>query len=356
MSHDHAQPRRRGLPRPVGALILVVLLLAVAGGAVFAAGKLMDSFGTEDYVGQGTGSVTLKVVAGDSASDIGRTLAELDVVKSADAFTEAANDDARSRGIQPGTYRLRAQMSGKNALVLLLDPKSRALGTVVVAEGLSVNEVLARVAAVTDLELPQLKAAAKNTKALGLPSWAGNHLEGLLFPATYGFEPDQDAVSVLREMVARFEQEAAALDLVERAAELDVSPYEIVTVASLAEREARKSDEYAKVSRVIYNRLDKGQRLEIDATVLYGLGRTKGGLTTADLNKETPYNTRRNVKGLPPTPIASPGTKAIEAALSPAKGDWLYYVLSQADGTQFYTSSYDAFLAQKAKSQRAGLI
>ena len=336
--------------------VFLVLTLALVAGVVIGAQRLLGSFGTEDYGGEGRGEVLVKVEASQTATQIAGTLETMDVVKSADAFVEAAKDDSRSRGIQPGSYRLRAQMSGQAALALMLDPGSRAVGTVVVTEGLSARQVLQRVADGTEIPLAELEAAAADPRSLGTPSWAGDELEGLLFPATYEFEPDQDATAVLSEMVARFGEESRVLDLEARAEALGRTPYEIVTIASLAEREARKPDEFAKVSRVIYNRLAVDMRLEIDATVLFGLGRTSGALTKADLLKATPYNTRLNVPGLPPTPIASPGTAALEAALAPVAGDWVFYVLAAPDGTQFFTSNYDEFRRVRDESRAAGLF
>jgi UPF0755 protein len=343
-------PRSTGLAVVVGILVLLLVVIVVGVKALFGGGT------SNDFSGSGTGEVLVKVDAGATAGKIGRTLEDLGVVKTSAAFVDAANKDARSRSIQPGSYTLRSHMGAAAALDLLLDPKSRAFLPLLIPEGLSQNEVLQRVADTVKIPLADLQAAAANPAALGVPDWAAGRLEGLLFPATYQVQPDATAKDVLSMMVARFTQEATSLNLVARAAEQGVTPYQVVIVASLAEREARKDDEYAKVSRVIYNRLAKKMRLDIDATVLYGLGRTKGGLTAADLAKPTPYNTRLNVTGLIPTPIASPGSKALEAALSPEDGDWLYYVLSDKDGTQFYTSDYNAFLQQKAKSQQQGLI
>lgn len=356
MAHSHG--RRKGLPKPVSVLLVFALLAGVIGGALFAGSKLLDSFGggPDDYAGPGQGEVTLKVDLGDTAGAIATELVALDVVKSREAFIEVANADERSRGIQPGSYVLRGQMSAAGALELLLDPDSMVRANVVIPEGFNTEQILARLAEETGLPLERLQAASKDTAALGVPEWVPEgEIEGVLFPATYGFEPDATPGQVLREMVDRFKQEVVALDLETRAAALDVTPYEALVIASLAEREARKDDEFGKVTRVIYNRLDKGMRLEIDATVLYGLGRTSGGLTRSDLAKDTPYNTRLNT-GLPPTPIAAPGALALEAALAPEEGDWIYYVLASEDGTQFYTEDYDEFLEQKRKSGELGLL
>jgi UPF0755 protein len=163
------------------------------------------------------------------------------------------------------------------------------------------------------------------------------------------------AVDVLRMMTDRFKQAAQNLRLDERAAALGITPYQAVIVGSLIERESRVDSELPMVARVVYNRLEQGIPLGIDAAILYGLGRTSGGLTASDLAQDTPYENRRRA-GLPPTPIASPGDAALTAALEPADGSWLYYVLKDTDGNHLFTDDYNEFLRQKEKSQREGVF
>jgi UPF0755 protein len=348
-------PRRR-LPKPVGILVVATFLLAVLGGVGLGGRALLSSFSSPaDYEGTGTGEVVVQIRQGDTARDIAATLLEKGVVKSIGAFTEAAADDTRSRGLQPGYYQLREQMSAASALALLLDLSSRLRGRVTIPEGTSVAGVVDLVAKSTEVPLADLQAAVQNPAVLGLPPYAGGKLEGYLFPATYDVEPGTTAVEVLQTMVQRFLEEAEAVDLVAGAQALGVTPADVVNVASLIERESRIDEELPQVARVIYNRLDRGIPLGVDAAVLYGLGRRAGGLTQSDLRKDTPYNTRLN-KGLPPTPIANPGTKALQAALNPVDGDILYYVLKSKDGSHLFTASYDEFLEQKAKSQREGVF
>jgi UPF0755 protein len=246
-------------------------------------------------------------------------------------------------------------MSAAAALTLLLDPTSRLLGHVTIPEGSTENQTLALIAKNTQVPLADLKAAAANPAALGLPAYAQGHLEGFLFPATYDVEPGTSAVEVLTTMIQRFQEAADADGLVQRSQALGLTPYQVVTVASLIERESRLKEEYPKVARVVYNRLQKKMTLGIDASILYGLGRTSGVLHASELAKDTPYNTRLH-PGLPPTPIASPGEAALEGALQPAAGDWLYYVLANKDGHQLFTSSYQEFLRQVAKSKAEGIF
>jgi UPF0755 protein len=347
---------RRRTPKIVGVLVITLVVIVLMVAVAFGASKVRNHFrSAPDYSGSGTGRAVVQVKAGDSAYNLATRLADMGIVKSAAAFRKAAADNSEASKLQPGYYELHEQMSAAAALALLLDPKARLRGHVTIPEGSTENQTLALIAKNSEIPLADLKQAAGNPAALGLPAYAQGHLEGFLFPATYDIEPGTGAVQVLTMMVDRFEESAAANGLVERSKVLGLTPYQIVIVASLIERESRLKEEYPKVSRVVYNRLKKNMTLGIDASILYGLGRTSGGLKKSELAKDTPYNTRLHT-GLPPTPIASPGDAALEGALQPATGDWLYYVLADKNGRQLFTSNYQEFLRQKAKSQAEGIF
>jgi UPF0755 protein len=177
----------------------------------------------------------------------------------------------------------------------------------------------------------------------------GETLEGFLFPNTYDFLKDSGARDVVSRQLAEFQTETASLPW-ENAKSLGVSQYEVVIIASMIEREARFPGDRAKVSRVIYNRLERGMRLQIDATVQYALGQNKPVLTYQDLRVQSAYNTYLH-SGLPPTPIASPSLASLRAALEPAQGPWLYYLVVDSAGHEFFTSSYQDFLKKKAQVQ-----
>lgn len=348
--------------RTFAALLVVLVMLGGLGGGIWYGGsKLLSAFGnTPDYPGKGSGAVTVLIMPGDTASDVANTLAKADVVKSPKAFVSVAQNDPRSTTLQPGTYRLRKQMKASAALDLLFDPVSRLLAKVTIPEGLTVAQSLDRIAKATAIPLARLQAAAKDTAKLGLPSYAAlpgkaPRLEGFLFPATYELEPGMTAVTVLTLMVEKFNQVAADTGFEARAKAVGLKPYQALILASMVQREGRAVDDNPRIARVIYNRLSRGIPLGIDATILYGLGRTSGPLTQAELDKDTPYNTRK-VTGLPPTPIASPGKSVLEATLAPATGNWIYYVLKDKQGHHLFTADYDAFLTQKAKSRAAGLL
>lgn len=350
-------PRARSRkPKVVGLVVVLVILVLLLATAAYGVGKVRSHFASApDYSGSGSGRAVVQVKSGESAYGLAVRLAEMGIVKSAAAFRKAAAGNSKASSLQPGYYQLHDHMSAASALTLLLDPTSRLRGHVTIPEGSTENQTLELIAKNTEVPLADLKAAAANPAALGLPAYAQGHLEGFLFPATYDIEPGTSAVEVLTQLVQRFQEAADGDGLVARSQALGYTPYQVVTVASLIERESRLQEEYPKVARVVYNRLQKKMTLGIDAAILYGLGRTSGVLHASELAKDTPYNTRLHT-GLPPTPIASPGDAALEAALQPATGDWLYYVLENKDGQQLFTSNYQEFLRQVAKSKAAGIF
>lgn len=187
-----------------------------------------------------------------------------------------------------------------------------------------------------------------------------SNLEGFLFPDTYRLEEDEGAPALINQMVQRFDQiatEAGVGDATARISQatggaVQITPFQAVIVASLIEREARVPEERAKMARVIYNRLEQGIALGIDASLNYALGRP--ATTESDLATDSPYNLRE-VAGLPPGPIAVPGRASLQAAVAPAAGEWLYYVLADESGRHTFTNTYDEFLEAKAQCQAAGL-
>ncbi len=358
LREERPRPRRRRKRggRFVAVLFVLLLVLALGVGAALAVRAVFGGSATADYSGGGTTPVTVQVMPGDTAGDVATLLAEADVVKSRAAFFEVAASDPRATSIQPGFYEVRLQMAAADAFELLLDPASRVVGRVTVAEGLTVPQTLAALAEGTEIPLAQFQAAAKNVAALGLPPYARGGLEGFLFPATYDVEPGTTAAQVLTMMVDRFEQAAETVDLQARATALGRTPYEVVIVASLIEREVRFDDEYGKVARVVYNRLEQDVPLGIDAAVAFGVGKAPGAeLLASDLAKDTPYENRRKL-GLPPTPIASPGEATLEGALNPEDSDILYYVLATKEGRSFFTSDFRAFQNQVIKSRNEGVF
>ncbi len=331
--------------RVVALLLIVALVLGLGGFAVIAALQKLTG-GPADFAGAGTGSVTIEVHDGDTASDIATTLYDTGVVASEAAFVDAAVNDDRSLGIQPGFYQLRKNMSGKQALELILDPASRVQTTVTVPEGLRLDQTVDRLVAETDLPRTDFTTVLGHPEQLGLPSYAEGNPEGYLFPATYTFDPNESAKGILKTMVDRFKTAASDLHLVARSGDAGLTPGEVVTVGSLVQAEVSEAD-FGKASRVIVNRLAAGMPLQFDSTVNYALNSDDLTLTNDQLGVDSPYNTYQNT-GLPPGPINSPGEAAMEAALAPPAGDWLYFVaLKPGSNVTRFTADYNEFLQFK---------
>lgn len=318
------RPKRRRWGRWL--LVLAVVLLLMFGGYK-GVSKVKDALsGPQDYAGQGTGTVLIEVTSGANGMVISNALAKAGVVKSSEAFYRLSLVDKRAQAIQPGFYNLRKHMSAEAALTALADKANRVEGRVVVPEGARVPEIVAAIVKGSEIKSKDVLAALNNAKTLGLPAAAKNNPEGYLFPATYTVQPGMTAEALLKEMVAKTVAVGKDLDIDARASALGFNSEQILTVASLLEYEAKKDADYAKVARVLYNRLDKGMRLQLDSTVSY-VSKRKGDVFTTDAERNSPdaYNTYQH-DGLPPGPIGSPGEKTIEAALNPAQGSWLYFV------------------------------
>ncbi|MDQ4085295.1 MAG: endolytic transglycosylase MltG [Actinomycetota bacterium] len=329
---QHRGPRRRRSRRRVAGCLAVLVSLTVLlalGGFVVVKGRawLEDAFApAPDYKGDGRGSVLVEVQSGDTSTAIAGSLHEAGVVASEEAFIDVAREEPRATLIQVGFYDMKRRMSAEAAMERMLDPSSMVTNAVTIPEGYTVEQTLEQAADDSGLGLGELRRAAADTQRLGLPDYAGGELEGFLFPATYELPPNATARQLLRMMVARFEESARRLDLERQARSLGLSPQEVVTVASIVQREARHAGDFPKVARVVYNRLKRGMPLQMDSTVHYAVGKTGEVATTEeDRASSSPYNTYR-FAGLPPGPIAAPGDSALEAALDPAEGDWIYFV------------------------------
>jgi len=284
------------------------------------------------------------IPAGATGDKIGEALENAGVVKSAQAFYQQIVGDERAGSIQAGTYKLRKRMSSRAAFEALLDRKNRVEITVVVPEGSRVDQIVQAITSSTSISKSDVEAALADPEALGLPDAADGNPEGYLFPATYTVESGETAVQLLRQMVDQTKTVEQELNISDRAASLDLSEEQLLTVASILEYEARRDEDYPKVARVLYNRLDEDIPLQLDSTVSY-VSKRKGDVWTTAAERADPseYNTYQHI-GLPPGPIGSPGRKTIEAALNPAEGDWLYF-LADKQGVTHFSKTYEQHVA-----------
>jgi UPF0755 protein len=339
---DEPEPRR--VRRRRGCVPVLIVLVVLLGGGWFGGRWAYDEISTAfapapDYKGPGTGQVLFQVKQGYSSTDIARELKAIKVVKSVDAFNDAAKKDDQSRNIQVGYYPLKKQMKASQALAVLVDPDNLAQSLVVVPEGARVREVVKTIVAKTDITKSAVTAALANPKAIGLPAAAGGNPEGYLFPATYTVPPKLTALGLIRQMVAKSVEVGQSLGVEAKGRALGLTPEQVLTVASILEYEANRSEDYPKVARVLYNRLKKKMPLQLDSTVSYVSQRSGDVWTTsAERSNTSIYNTYAH-PGLPPGPIGSPGEETIKAALNPAEGSWLFFVPDyQAKTTHFSTT------------------
>jgi UPF0755 protein len=306
------------------------------------------------------------------------------VVKSVEAFTVAAANDPRVRSVQPGYYDLRKQMSGKAAVALLLAPTSR-VGQLEIRGGVQLDDtsnpdgstvpgVLSLISQATCADMDGQRRCVSqddlrktmstaNLTTLGVPAWARDdvakaeprrRLEGLLVPGRYDVEPGTPALDVLRGLLATSATRLEGDGLVSGARSIGYTPYKVLIVSSLVEKEAITAD-MPKVARVLYNRLGSGQRLQLDSTVNYPLDLQVLRTNADDRAKPGPYNSYA-VAGLPPTPIAAPGKDAIAAALAPADGPWQYFVRCHPDGSSCFAETLEQHNQNVAEAVKNGAI
>lgn len=322
-SHGKKRGKKDHSPVRIAVIIGIVVAALVSIYPVFT-GVLWGG----DYDSEGTTPVQIIIPEGASGSAIATILADNDVVKSEGAFIRACKADSRCSSIQPGTYNLKKKMSAASALSALLDPAYKAEVKITIPEGFTKTQVFDKISTLLGIPLDEVTTAAADSGAIGLPDVAGGEIEGWVAPLTYIFEPDTSATEALRAMVTARVEQMDDLDISQEAWE------ETLIKASIVEREVFTDDDYAKVARVIENRLaDTASvqgRLQMDSTVLYGVGKTGGSPTQSELSQDTPYNTYIHA-GLPPSPISNPGMAALEGVCKPEEGDWLYFVTVNLD-------------------------
>lgn len=290
----------------------------------------------------------VSIPKGASAKEISRILSSSGVVRSAFGFQMLAIVTGKSLSLKPGAYELSPSMTALRILDRLHRGELCAKW-ITVPEGFTIRQIAERLEAegICRADVFAARAGSRGVTFRTGYSRAGS-AEGYLFPDTYLFASTQAPAAetsssqcedaLIDQMLAAFERKVAK-PLAADIAQSGMTLHEVVTLASLVEREARTSKDRPLVSAVLRNRLRKNMRLECDATVLYALGAHKDRVLYRDLNVDSPYNTYRYA-GLPPGPIANPGLAAIEAALRPAPVDFLYYV-AREDGSHIFSRTFE---------------
>ncbi|WP_136043960.1 MULTISPECIES: endolytic transglycosylase MltG [unclassified Microbacterium] len=336
--HVDAKPKKK---RRKGCLIALIIVLAIIGGlagvGVWVANtygdKISEAMGwgePKDWEpGQASGEALVTIKDGDTGGPVSVALHEAGVTKTEDVFYDYLVDEGLNPTFYPGVYRLQEKMTAEAALAALEDEANKLENTVSVGEGATIVSSLPGMAETLGLPLADFEAAVKDPAQYGVDA---RSLEGWLFPAVYTFDPEVTPTQVIQRMVDRTRQ---ALD------EAGVPPEDaqrVLTIASIIQREGRL-DDFPKVSRVIQNRLDIDMLLQMDSTAQYGYGSLHEGVVSSSkeaLESDNEWNTYKR-EGLPATPIASPSDAAIDAAMHPVDGPWLYFVTINLDTgeTQF---------------------
>lgn len=330
------------------ALMVALFFIGCLVLAGYLYGRSIGVFGASNPQAE----VTVIIPRGASAEEIGALLERENVIPSAFGFRIALYLDGGFEEIQAGRYQLFTGLNARDAIATLTKGAlPEEFTTVTFPEGSWLTDFARVIDRDTDIEGDDFLAIVANAQIRSsyLPKDVDT-LEGLLFPSTYQVVENDDARSIAQRLVDEFEARADTIGI-DAAGDLDISPYEAIIVASMVEAEAKLDEERAKIARVIYNRLDEGMRLEIDATVNYALGEHKNVLTASDLKIDSPYNTRL-YSGLPPTPIGAPGQASLEAVIEPAEGAWLFYVVADCEGHHAFSESYREFLNNKARYQQ----
>lgn len=340
----------------------VVLSIAVlVGGGLFVFDKAEDawvSWRTEDdFAGEGGDEVVVIVPVGASITQIGDVLVESGVIKSTGTFRKVAAKNPDSAGLQPGRYTLLEELPAESALEMMLDPENLKVLRVTLPEGFTVGRQWTYIEdqlAEEGIEITRDDLAAGVVPAeLDLPVWSRGKVEGFMFPDTYQVGEPVNALRIFRTQVDRFKDVADEIGFVEGAQTLGMDPFDVLTIASIIEREVNQEEYRPMVSAVIHNRLATGMPLQMDSTVHYAL-QDFGKVTTTSEDRavDSPYNTYRYT-GLPPGAISNPGRAALEAAAKPSDIDSLFFVTVDLDtGETRFASTLEEHEANVAVFQQ----
>jgi UPF0755 protein len=343
--------RRQRRPRPW----LRILLAVVGVGLVIVLLAGWWVYRKIDPPGGPGAQVTVDVPKGSSTARIADLLDAAGVVADARVFRIYSKIDGGGPW-QAGTYVFRKNSAVDDAIAVLDAGPQNSYTRLTIPEGYTLEQIAERVGRIPGRSAQKFLELANGGAVRSSVEPAGsNNLEGLLYPDTYQLDEHDDEARILQRMVQAMDQKLVELGVPDKAKALGVTPYQLVTIASMIEREARVPDERPKVARVVYNRLERGMRLGIDATTRYELKKPTAPLRKSELERDSPYNTRTRA-GLPPTPISNPGAASLDAAANPADGTWIYYVIADAEGHHTFATTDAEFQRAKRAAQQKGLL
>lgn len=299
--------------------------------------------------------VEVYIEKGASLSQIADQLYEIDVIRSPRTFKIAAHLLNRTRSIYPGTYTIQTGLSNSEAIRALEHAKAREIN-ITIPEGLRSDEIIGMLSRTLDLDSLKMTTLLTDSSLLALAGPGFKHLEGALFPETYRFLESSDEFLVLHKLVSHFRSKITT-DLLARAETFGFDLHDLITFASLVEKETARDDERRMVSSVYHNRIKIDMLLNCDPTIVYMLvlrGEWDGNIKKRHFRIDDPYNSYM-YKGLPPTPIANPGLASIEAALDPEESDYLYFVgMNDGTGKHAFSKTLRSHINKVNRYQRRG--
>jgi UPF0755 protein len=381
---DYGPPPRRS--RKKLWLILLASAIVVVVGLGFGAAQALGYGFYSDYSGDGSGDVLFQVNSGDTVRDMAANMAQQGIVASADAFVKAARHSSKVANVQPGYYVMEQKMSAASAVTKLTKSTSR-VGELQVQAGWQLDDTTATSGKVTKgilshiadstcatlngkstcLSVQDLENTIENTDpaALGVPTWAvsavsaadpKHRLEGLILPGIYQLKPGETAVETIKRLLAESDAQLQAAGLPSSTQQNSgFSTYQILTMASIIERESGTKADMPKIARVLYNRLALPMNLQLDSTVDYALDRPMIATSPSERPGAGAYDTYNN-PGLPPTPISSPSATAIQAAMNPTPGTWLFFVVCQKNLSSCFADNFAEHQANVTLAHQNGVF
>ena len=287
-------------------------------------------------VGENTQTIILSIPPGATLKKISTDLKGLSLIRNASAFRLLANIRQKQTHIQVGEYELNQSMLPMDILKAITSGKT-VLHPITIPEGYRISEIAELLTKTISINKEIFIKESRNKDLLNKLNITSKSLEGYLFPETYHFSKHTAEKKIIQTMLSTFQQQMKTKNIQDQIQSSDMSLHEIITLASLIEKETGMNGERKHISSVFHNRLKRKMRLQTDPTVIYAIENFDGNIRKKDLDIDSPYNTYR-YKGLPPGPIASPGIKSIVAALNPIKTNHLYFV-SKKDGSHQFSSS-----------------
>lgn len=338
--------RRR---RSKGRVVLLAVILAV----VLFVGILYGYYRSQVDGGSSSKSVTVAAMPGEGLSQFAVSLASKHVIGSSLVFKVWLHTQPTVI-LRAGTYKFKEDSAYSKVIATL--EKGPILDKLIVPDGLTLDQIAQRVGKLPGHTATHFLQVANSGKVRSpFEPRSVNSLEGLLYPDTYVFGPSTSDSKILQMMSDAFVTEAHKLGLTPSSRVDNLSAYQTIVLASIVEKEAKYPGDANKVARVILNRLSNHMKLQMDSTVLYALGNPSDSqITKSDLSNPSPYNTYENY-GLPPTPIATPSETALQAAMNPAKGNWLYFVVVQKNGQEAFSTTYSEQLQEEKLAKSRGL-